>query len=281
MIASLLRPFRFARPPSLLLIGLLHTALLLCAGATAAQAPASVFLEELTWTELRDQIRVGKTTILVPVGGTEQNGPAMVLGKHNMRAKLLAQKIALELGNALVAPVLAYVAEGDVDPPTAHMRFAGTITMPEPTFESVIEYAARSFRRHGFRDIVLLGDHGGYQKSLQRVAQKLNREWTATNVRVHAVPEYYRAAEHDFAQALRARGFRDEEIGTHAGLADTSLALALDARLVREEQLRAALLRREDGVTGDPRRASADLGQIGVNTVVKQTVAAIQHATRR
>ena len=95
-----------------------------------AQTPKTVFLEELTWTELQNRVRSGKTTVIVPIGGTEQNGPHIVLGKHNMRVKALSEKIALALGDALVAPVLAYVPEGRLQPPTAHMRFPGTITVP-------------------------------------------------------------------------------------------------------------------------------------------------------
>jgi creatinine amidohydrolase/Fe(II)-dependent formamide hydrolase-like protein len=162
------------------------------------------------------------------------------------------------------------------------MRFAGTITVPESTFEKVVESAARSFRRHGFRDIVMLGDHGGYLKNLKAVADRLNREWTASGVRVHTVPEYYRAAESGFAQLLRQRGYHDGEIGTHAGLADTSLAMALDAGLVRAERLQAEPRPgRADGVYGDPRRASAELGQLGVNLIVTQTVDAIRKAATR
>ena len=74
----------------------------------------SVSLEDLTWTELRDEIAAGKTTIIVPIGGTEQSGPAMALGKHNRRVKLLSERIAVALGNALVAPVIAYVPEGSI-----------------------------------------------------------------------------------------------------------------------------------------------------------------------
>src|ERR1700748_3329329 len=97
-------------------------------GPPAAQAADTVFLEELTWTELRDQIRAGKTTVIVPIGGTEQNGGHMALGKHNLRVRYLSEKIARVLGNALVAPVIAYVPEGALAPPTGHMRFPGTIT---------------------------------------------------------------------------------------------------------------------------------------------------------
>ena len=198
-------------------------AILLGVSGALAQTPSSVFLEDLTWTELQQQIRAGKTTIIVPIGGTEQSGPHMALGKHNVRVKALSERIAVALGNALVAPVIAYVPEGSLSPPTAHMRFAGTITVPTETFQKILEAAARSFRQHGMRDIVFLGDHGGYQKDERAVADRLNREWARSAVRVHAVEEYYRVVQADYVQALKRRGYSDEEIGTHAGLADTSL----------------------------------------------------------
>jgi creatinine amidohydrolase len=255
--------------------------LIVAVGAPAATG-ATVFFEELTWTELRSEIQAGKTTVLVPIGGTEQNGPHMVLGKHNVRVKALSDRIAQSLGNALVAPVVSYVPEGSVNPPTAHMRFPGTITVPEATFEKLLESAARSFKLHGFRDIVLLGDHGGYQKSLKAVAGRLNREWAATPVRVHAIDEYYLVAETAYPAALRSRGYRDAEIGTHAGLADTSLALAVDPRLVRAERLASAENPdRAAGVYGDPRRSSAELGQLGVDAIVAASVKAIKDAVAR
>jgi YVTN family beta-propeller protein len=216
----------------------LVAALLLAPGSNAtASVNNGVLLDELTWTELRDAIVAGKTTIIVPIGGTEQNGPHMTLGKHNVRVKALAERIAGALGNALVAPVVAYVPEGSIDPPTAHMRFPGTISVPERAFEAVLEGAARSFKRHGFRDIVFLGDHGGYQTSEQTVAARLNREWANGSTRVIALVDYYRLASTRYAEVLRSRGYTDAEIGTHAGLADTSLALAVDPGLVRKERL--------------------------------------------
>src|ERR1700736_6331394 len=192
-------------------------------GLPAARAADTVFLEKLTWTELRDQIRAGKTTIIVPIGGTEQNGAHMALGKHNLRVRYLSEKIAGALGNAVVAPVIAYVPEGTLEPPTGHMRFPGTITVPEEAFEKTLEYAARSFKAAGFRDIVFLGDHGGYQRGERAVADRLDREWAAASVRVHAIEEYYRAGQAEFARLLKGKGFHDEEVGTHAGLAEPSL----------------------------------------------------------
>jgi creatinine amidohydrolase len=241
-----------------------------------AQAPDSVFLEELTWTELRDLVASGKTTILVPIGGTEQNGPHMALGKHNRRVQVLSEKIARALGNALVAPVIAYVPEGQVSPRTEHMRFPGTITVPEDTFEKVLEYAARSFKLAGFRDVVFLGDHGGYQRGERAVADRLDREWAAAGVRVHAIEEYYRAGQAELTRLLRSKGFQDEEVGTHAGLADTSLMLATDPRLVRADRLRSG-----EGANGDPSRSSAELGQLGVDLIVTRTVDSVRKAVAR
>jgi creatinine amidohydrolase/Fe(II)-dependent formamide hydrolase-like protein len=246
------------------------------ASGECAQAPDSVYLEELTWTELRDLIGAGKTTVIVPIGGTEQNGPHMALGKHNRRVQVLSEKIARALGNSLVAPVIAYVPEGGLNPPTEHMRFPGTITVPEEAFEKILEYAARSFRLAGFRDIVFLGDHGSDQKGEKAVAERLDREWAATPFRVHAIEEYYRASEAEFPQLLKNKGYRNEEVGTHAGLADTSLMLATDPRLVRPDRLRSG-----EGVLGDPHRSSAELGELGVDLIVTRTVDAVRKAVTR
>ena len=259
---------------------------MLCAGPRAVYAapPAapSPYLEELTWPEVRDRIAAGATTILIPIGGTEQNGPHMVLGKHNVRVHVLAGQIASRLGNALVAPVIAYVPEGAIHPPASHMRFPGTISIPEATFESVLESAARSFKQHGFRDVVFLGDHGGYQKSVERAATRINREWAADPAcRSHALSEYYLAGQTIYVDDLKKRGFSMAEIGTHAGLADTSLAMAVDPALVRPGALAHLPKPTErDGVHGDPSRASVDLGQPGVERIVQASVDAIRLATR-
>ena len=256
--------------------------ILICAARVCAQAPDTVLLEELTWTELRDLIGARSTTIIVPVGGTEQNGPHMTLGKHNARVKILSEKIARALGGTLVAPVIAYVPEGRLSPATGHMRFPGTVTVPDLTFQSVLEYAARSFKAHGFRDIVFLGDHGGTQADQKAVAGRLNREWAATRVRVHSIEEYYRAADVEFPRLLKARGYREDEVGSHAGLADTSLMLAVDPRMVRSGRLRPAAGPREaSGVSGDPTRSSAELGQLGVEMIVSRTADGIRKSIAR
>ncbi len=254
------------------------TMLLFWPGLTTAAVP-SVYLEELTTTELAAELRNGHTTIIIPVGGVEQSGPHMALGKHNLRAHLLAGRVAQQLGNTMVAPVVAYVPEGRIDPPTEHMRFAGTISVPESVFKAVLEAAARSLRQHGFLDVVLIGDHGGYQGALKAVASKLNAEWAGSRARVFFIDSYYRSAQTTFVAQLKAAGLSETQIGSHAGAADTALQMALAPTSVRMERLeQAAREGRSSGTLGDPRAASAALGQAGVEAIVQQTVAQIRAA---
>ena len=243
---------------------------------------ATVLLDDMTWPEVRDAMRAGTTTIIIPVGGTEQNGPHMALGKHNVRAAVLSARIAEKLGNALVAPVVNYVPEGRISPPGGHMRFPGTISVPGDAFAAVVAGAARSFRQHGFLDIVLLGDSGNYQGQLREVAQRLNREWAGTPARAHFIGAYYQAATDGFNQQLKAKGLSNAQIGVHAGAADTSLMLAVDPRLVRADRLHdGAALGAAEGVQGDPRRSSAAAGKSGVDLIVARTRAAIEKDVQR
>jgi creatinine amidohydrolase len=246
------------------------------------QIPPTVFLEELTWTEVRDQLRSGATTIIVPTGGTEQNGPHMAIGKHNVRVKALSAAIARALGGTLVAPVLAYVPEGGLAPPTGHVRYPGTITVPEPVFEGVLESSARGFAAQGFRDIVLIGDSGGNQAGQEAVARRLNRAWATTPVRVHAIDAYYRASTTGGRAILRSHGYQDGEIGSHAGALDTSLMLAIDSSFVRQERLHAGQGPGAwEGADGNPSRASVEQGRAVVEAIVTQTVEAIRLSLAR
>ena len=258
--------------PRLLTIVALGLALLASAGPAAAQD--SVYLEELTWTEARAAIDGGKTTIILATGGTEQNGPHMVLGKHNMIIHHTAGEIAKRLGNALVAPVVAYVPEGNVDPPSGHMRMAGTITLPNEHFMRLLEFAARSFRAHGFTDIVLIGDSGGNQNGMRDVAALLNGEWAGAGVRVHHVPEYYNG--HGFGEWLEAQGHTRQQIGSHAGISDTSQLLAVRPDMIRTDKLAPGGGGQGSGVSGDPTQASAEYGRQGLEMKIAVTVARIR-----
>jgi creatinine amidohydrolase/Fe(II)-dependent formamide hydrolase-like protein len=254
---------------------------LLAPSAALAQAPPTVILEDLTSTEVRDAVRAGWTTIILPTGGTEQNGRHMALGKHNYVVRHAAEQIARRLGRTLVAPVLAYVPEGDVDPPSGHMRFPGTITLPPEHYAKVLEYAARSFRASGFRDIVLIGDSGGNQAGQREVADRLSRQWAATGTRIHHVPDYYTAGRDPhgpFARWLESQGHAPGDIGRHAGIADTSLLMAVEPRLVRGD--RPARRDPASGVHADAAGASAAYGHKGLELMIEAAIRQIRSLMR-
>ncbi len=248
--------------------------LLLSPAIAFAAPPDTVFLEELTWTEVRDLLAAGKTTVLVASAGNEQNGPHMVLGKHEFIMRHTADRIARKLGNALVAPIVTYVPEGAVDPPSGHMRYPGTITLPNVYFMKIYEYAARSLKAHGFTDIVFLGDSGGNQDGMEEVALALNAEWRGGKTRVHFVPEYY--SENGFTDWLKTQGETDESIGTHAGISDTSQLLAIAPQHIRKDKLAKGGGYEGSGVTGDPTKATEAYGKKGIDYKVETAVARIQ-----
>lgn len=239
-------------------------AVLLLAGALAAgqsgvraggYVPPGVHLEDLTWTEVARAIEAGYDGVIVPTGGTEQNGPHVVLGKHNRIVRHTAGTIAERLGNTLVAPVLTYVPEGDPgDAPSGHMRWPGTLTLPEPVFEAVLEAAVRSYATHGFTRIYLLGDSAGNQAAQARVAERL----TADGLTVLHVADYY--SGNGQVEWLKARGFSEDQIGQHAGIRDTSELMAVDRAGVRAEPLPAPE-RPDLSFSGAIGEASAEIGE--------------------
>ena len=246
-------------------------------------APLSegVYLEALTWVEVRALIRSGKTVAIVPTGGVEQNGPHLALGKHNYVVRHTAGRIAAALGNALVAPVVAYVPEGTVDPPGGHMAFAGTISIPEAVFAAVLEHAARSLRVHGFRTICFIGDSGGNQAAQAAVAAKLNAEWADSGVTVLHVGDYYDPEANGQPAWLRDAGESTATIGRHAGIRDTSELMAVFPEGVRPE--RAApdggrFFSEPTGVVGDPTRASAERGEVMLRLKIEAALRQIRAA---
>ncbi|MBO1361309.1 creatininase family protein [Acetobacter sacchari] len=265
-----------------LALALLASASLASFATGAARAEPQVEFQRLTWLEIRDAVRAGYDTIIIPVGGTEQSGPYIAVGKHNVRAEALADRIARSLGNALVAPVIAYVPEGGLSPRTSHMRFPGTITVPPTVFEGLLRSAAESFRVQGFHTVAFIADHGGYLSQLREVVVGLDRAWSGSGAHALYVDSYYNVIGGAYADALRARGL-GEDVGKHAELSDTSLMLAVDPSMVREQALRSAPKpTTADGVYGgDPRPATAELGKIGVDMQVDAAVAEIRKAQGR
>jgi creatinine amidohydrolase/Fe(II)-dependent formamide hydrolase-like protein len=242
--------------------------------AAAAAGPPSVFIEELTSPEVRDAIAAGAHTAIYYAGSTEQNGPHMVTGKHNTIARHVAGQIAARLGNALVYPVMPFAPTGDAVTKTGHMRFPGSITVSDETFAAVARDVATSARAAGFSHVVLMGDHGGGQKALEKVAADLDREWAGKGPRVHYVPDVYFGAEKRVREYLEARGL---PTGAHAGIPDTSQLLFLDERSIRRDRMQPG--NPDNGVDGDPRQASAELGRVFIEFKVEAVVARIRKLT--
>ncbi len=247
----------------------------LCSFSNALpRTPDTVFLEELTWMEVREAIDKGTTTIIVPTAGTEQNGPHVVLGKHKYRMNAGSERIARELGNTLVAPIITHVPEGDIDPPTGHMQFAGTISIPRDVFKALLEHTARSLKVHGFTDILFIGDSGGNQQGMREVAGALNEEWASDEVRVHYISAWY--ASPAFEDWLREQGESDETIGGHAGLSDTATLMAVAPQHVRTDLMADGRSANVHGVDGDPTHATAQLGEVGMDLHVAAAVEQIR-----
>jgi creatinine amidohydrolase/Fe(II)-dependent formamide hydrolase-like protein len=240
------------------------------------EAVDSVFIEELTWMEVRDALKAGKTTVIIATGGVEQNGPYLSTGKHNYVLRATTEAIARKLGNALVAPIVAFVPEGDVDPPTAHMKYPGTISLTEETYRRLLTDICASFRAHGFADVVLIGDSGGNQEGMKAVAGELNAKWGGGKTRVHFIPEYY-----DYSGVekwLAEQGIRQTPEGLHDDFAITAQMMVVDPATVRMKERIAAGNFRINGVDLAPAAKTIEWGKKIVEYRAATTASAIQKA---
>ncbi len=244
----------------------------------------SLFIEEMTWLEVRDAIAGGADIALIATGGIEQNGPFMVTGKHNYVLEAMAPAIARELGNTLIAPILKLVPEGNIDPPSGHMRFPGTFSLRPEIFMEVLTDMAGSLRQHGFRHIVMIGDSGGNQRGMAEVAERLTALWGDEGVFVHYIPEYY---EVDIwsCEYLKELGVHQEpdvcsatRDQHHDDVHYSSIVMTVDPHLVRMEERRAAGLFHINGVALDPLEETLEIGRKLVDYRARITADAIRQA---
>lgn len=233
----------------------------------------SVMLADLTWTDAHQALSNGYDTIIVPTGGTEQNGPFVALGKHNFIIEKTAVQIAEAVGNTLVAPVMDYVPEGQIEPvPQGHMAYTGTLSLPEDVFEDVLVATAKSLRAHGFKNIMFLGESGDSQASQERVATRLHKLWAAEGMRVASIADYYYG--NGQIDHLQAQGYSKEQIGTHAGIRDTSELMYISGDRVRMYNTYFAGTRKV-GLNGDYAQASKSIGEDMIALKIEAGVAQI------
>ena len=239
----------------------------------------SVWIEELTWLEVRDAIRAGKTTAIIATGGVEQNGPYLATGKHNIILRATADAIARKLGDALVAPIVAFVPEGSIEPPSGGMRFPGTIGVEPETFKALLRDIARSLRAHGFRHIVLIGDNGGNQEPMKQVAEELGARWTDGKTSIHFIPEYYDWPGRQ--KWLQARGINEVDEGIHDEFSADAIMMLVDPTTVRMQQRIARGKFSIHGVDLAPAERTIALGRGLVDHIAETTAAAVRRATAK
>ena len=218
----------------------------------------TVFIEDLTWMEVRDAMRAGKETVIVATGGVEQNGPYLVTGKHNIVLRATTEVLANKL-NALVAPIVPFVPEGDIHPPSLHMKYPGTISVTEETFQSLLTDICASLATHGFKNIVLIGDSGGNQTGMKSVARELNAAWVDRSTRVYYIPEYY---DHEaVTKFLEDQGIHETPEGLHDDFGMTAVMMSVDPDSVRTQQRMEAGRFRINGIELAPKEKTIEWGK--------------------
>ena len=244
---------------------------------TPAGRPALVQINYMTWPEIYDAIhKQGKTTVLIYNGGTEQRGPQCVLGGHTLMGEATAKAIAEKLGNALVAPTMPFSIAGVTE------DHPGGVSVSPEIFTAVNEQVVDSMVKNGFKNIILMGDHGGGQQQLAEVARKKDAQYASQGVHVYFCGDVYAKAQKEFDDYLVAHHL---PVSTHAGISDTSEMMYLGgAKWVRKDKITVGdpvpkpgekpVHTVNNGITGDARGSSVALGKLQfdmkVNDAVKQ-----------
>ena len=248
----------------------------------AAQRPiaagSSYWLEELTSLEIRDLIASGTTTVIISTGGIEENGPYLATGKHNLILEGVCPALAEKLGNALCAPLVKFVPEGNINPPTGSMRYPGTISLSVSTYEALLTDIASSLKQSGFTDIVMIGDSGGNQSGMANVADALSADWIDDGTRIHFVREFYDpgwVATEDYTQ--RELGVAQSgNDGYHDDIWVTAMMMVTDPDQVRFSQRVNAGLASINGVSITPLKDTIELGRKMIEFRAEYTARAIQ-----
>lgn len=251
-----------------------------CVVASAQTAHPLVDFELMTWPEVKQALQQGKTTALIFNGGTEQRGPQGVNGAHTLIVRALGREIAEKLGNAILAPVIPFSVN------KANAALPGTIGITGPLFAELNEQVAEQMITNGFRNVVLLGDHGGGQKELAEAAKKLDAKYAAQGIRVVYCDDVYVKAGADFNKWAAEHNY---PAGEHASLKDTSELLYLggDKGWVRKELIPTAVgdpvvdrnkprdpsaKRINNGITGDARQSTPEIGKVVSDLKVQYAV---------
>jgi creatinine amidohydrolase len=248
----------------------------LIADALRPPKPDTVWLQDMTWPEVRQALNDGYDTVIVPFGGTEQGGLHLILGKHNHIIAATAEQAARQVGKVLITPVMPFAPEGGFDPPTGNMPWIGTLGLRPATFAAVAEDLANSLKSHGFKLILFVADHGLSGAPLAKLAKRLDEAWHRRGIRVRHLAAYY---DNNGQQAwLRRQEFKHRQIGNHAGIRDTAELMQVHPKGVRLDRRHGPSFRlgEDIGTNGDPSLATVKIGKMMLDLKIKTLVTAIR-----
>ena len=239
----------------------------------------SLWIEELTWMEIRDAIREGSTTVLVLTGGVESNGPHLASGKHNYSNKLMGESVANALGGTLIAPLVTLEPGNPSGPVT--IGNTGPMVSQE-TYIAWLTDMGDSLRGMGFTQVYFLGDSGGNRRGIQAAADALNDRYEGDPTDFHHVPEFY---NHDkVRQYIQETLGIPEEMeyqassgsdGIHEELSITSIMSVIDPTSIRFDQRVEADRASINGISLLPLSETQSLGRMLIGYRTRLTVDAI------
>jgi creatinine amidohydrolase/Fe(II)-dependent formamide hydrolase-like protein len=254
-------------------------------GSAVASSSAAHWIEfeRMTWVEVKEALAAGKTTALIYTGGVEQRGPQNANGGHNLMAHATVEAIAQKLGNAIFMPVLPYT------PNNANADLPGTVGITGDLLAAILERITEQSIVNGFKNVILMGDHGGGQpKVYEEVAKNLNARYAAQGIHVYYCDRVYSAANDAIESYMAAHGLPPD---SHGGISDTSEMMYLDKNntWVRNDRLKSALGdpvvggkpqvgpdSAHNGIGGDARRSTAALGKTFFDIKVDSAVTQIR-----
>lgn len=237
----------------------------------------SVFMDDMTWSEITNAMKAGKTTVILPAGGLEATGPFITLNKHQNMLRASTDMIARKLGNALVAPVVRYV------PPDEGIErgpYVGDFNITLAAYKSTLTDIVTALKDDGFKEIILIGDHQGAQRGMKEVAAELTPKWAGSPTHVHFVADYYdrTAVQNYIKNTLGITEKRAPDGGFGDNYYNTAILFAVNPEGIRLKQRIDADTLTVNGVNLKPVEKTIANGKHILEMQADQTVKAIQKA---
>lgn len=240
-------------------------------------------MQSMSSTAIEEAISSGSRTAIVVAGSVEQHGPHLPCETDSIYGEALAGRLAETLGSTLVAPV---IKPGVSD---HHLGFAGTFTIPVELLVLQVEAYLTSLAGMGIERVILTSSHGGNFIPLTEALPRLNADAETLGVEIVPILDLFA-----FVDALRKvpaeRGLDQGLSAVQADLIETSIMLYLRPEAVRMDLAEIGHMQDFDvaemfkdglhtitanGILGDPRGATAELGEAIVGALDEYLLAGV------